>query len=76
MERLADSLDLAQQHIELETAASIEIILARVRHGRGSAYCTDCGEDIPAARRAQVPNAIRCVHCQTRFEFGRRTPAG
>jgi phage/conjugal plasmid C-4 type zinc finger TraR family protein len=71
MERLADNLDLAQQHIELETAALIDLIVSRVRHGRGSVCCVECGEDIPAERRAQVPNATRCVHCQTRFEVVR-----
>jgi phage/conjugal plasmid C-4 type zinc finger TraR family protein len=30
--------------------------------------CTDCGEDIEAARRVALPSAVRCVRCQERFE--------
>lgn len=34
----------------------------------GQAECDDCGEDIPRARRAAFPAAIRCIHCQTAYE--------
>lgn len=36
--------------------------------GEGSAYCEDCGEKIPAARKKAEPSAIRCVACQVKFE--------
>lgn len=68
MERLADELDLVQRNIELETAALVETIVSRVRHGTGSVSCIECGDEIPAARRDKVPNAQRCLYCQERFE--------
>ena len=30
--------------------------------------CLDCGEPIPEARRRAVPEATRCVACQTELE--------
>ena len=30
----------------------------------GADRCADCGEDIPARRRAALPSAIRCINCQ------------
>jgi RNA polymerase-binding transcription factor DksA len=30
--------------------------------------CRDCGQEIPAARLEAVPEAVRCVGCQRRFE--------
>lgn len=39
--------------------------------GPGQAECEDCGIEIPAARRAANPAAIRCVHCQTAHERSR-----
>ena len=34
--------------------------------------CIDCGEEIPPARRAVLPNICRCVECQERFEGKRK----
>ena len=31
-------------------------------------YCTSCGIQIPAARLAAVPNAVRCISCQQERE--------
>jgi phage/conjugal plasmid C-4 type zinc finger TraR family protein len=36
--------------------------------GAGSDECVNCGDTIPAARRAAVPNAARCVDCQAQKE--------
>jgi RNA polymerase-binding transcription factor DksA len=30
--------------------------------------CRDCGQGIPPARLEAVPEAVRCVECQRRFE--------
>jgi len=32
--------------------------------------CTDCGLEIPAARLAAVPEAVRCLECQRHVEGG------
>ena len=37
----------------------------------GVLECVDCGEAIAAARRAAVPEADRCVECQSRAETRR-----
>ncbi|MBL8370037.1 MAG: TraR/DksA family transcriptional regulator [Burkholderiaceae bacterium] len=31
-------------------------------------YCDDCGDAIPAARRAAVPGCLLCVSCQAAHE--------
>lgn len=35
---------------------------------KGDEFCQDCGEEIPAARRAALPSATRCTPCQTKLE--------
>jgi phage/conjugal plasmid C-4 type zinc finger TraR family protein len=69
MERYADVIDLAQAHVERETALRIDLIRRRaLAGGVGSAQCVDCGGAIPEARRQQVPSARRCVACQSARE--------
>lgn len=70
MERYADLLDLAQAHVERETALRIASIQLRVRRSGGRDHCIDCAARIPEARRRQVPNAIRCASCQDQAERG------
>jgi RNA polymerase-binding transcription factor DksA len=38
--------------------------LAEGRYGT----CVNCGSEIPAARLAAVPEAVRCLDCQRHFE--------
>jgi len=71
MERYADELDLAQVHVERETAARITAIQVQTRQGQGRDDCIDCGARIPDARRRQIPNATRCAPCQDQAERGR-----
>lgn len=40
----------------------IEVALARLNEGEYG-YCTDCGEDIPAARLEVDPTVPTCVTC-------------
>jgi phage/conjugal plasmid C-4 type zinc finger TraR family protein len=68
MERLSDVVDMAQAHIEQETAQRIEWIRRSTQPGIGRAFCIDCGKEIPAARRKHMPGALRCVTCQSLFE--------
>lgn len=47
--------------------------IARIRaelHHPGEEDCIDCGQPIPSRRRAAMPSAERCIHCQTKFEKG------
>ena len=67
---MTDTSDLIDAACEEETATRERAIAASraALLGEGAAECIDCGEDIPAPRRAAMPSARRCVGCQTRFE--------
>lgn len=38
---------------------------ARLPHGEGTRECVECGEEIPAGRRAALPGVTTCVACQS-----------
>ena len=38
---------------------------SRMPIGEGSTHCQECGEEIPAARRAALPGARTCIPCQS-----------
>jgi phage/conjugal plasmid C-4 type zinc finger TraR family protein len=73
MEKFADVLDLAQAHLEQETALAIAEIRALLEAPSGRTAYADCGEPIPRTRLKHLPSARRCVDCQDRYE--RRWPA-
>ncbi|HCM6458037.1 TPA: TraR/DksA family transcriptional regulator [Klebsiella aerogenes] len=56
--------ELAQQRIDMAIAAH------RINHNAVSAErCSECGEDIPAPRRAAVPGCQTCAECQADLEL-------
>ncbi|HHH3394346.1 TPA: TraR/DksA family transcriptional regulator [Klebsiella aerogenes] len=56
--------ELAQQRIDMAIAAH------RINHNALSAeYCVECGESIPAPRRAAVPGCQTCAECQSVIEL-------
>lgn len=59
-------MDDADRADWLQTAEVESVLAARVhaRPTEHNRYCANCGEEIPAARRAAVPGAARCVMCQ------------
>ncbi len=63
-----DEADEAQSIEALEREAAIRRVVQRHREPQvvrgGRVCCPDCGEEIPAARLAAVPDAVRCVDCQ------------
>lgn len=64
---MADEIDVANDVIlraAEERAAAIRASL----QGDGQDECEDCLQSIPAARRAAMPNAVRCAPCQEVFE--------
>lgn len=67
------AIELAEHRIELERAAGVARVQAAIRghlppdHNR-SPFCTDCGERIPDARRNAMPEAERCIDCETFIE--------
>lgn len=69
-------MEVTERHIE-SSAAMVEAeqaqAIARI-HAEldqpGEADCIDCGQAIPAKRRAALPSARRCIACQTTSEKG------
>ena len=62
-----DEADRAAALIEATTANALARIQAAQQQA-GQADCADCGEPIPASRRAANPAAIRCLECQEIYE--------
>ena len=65
---MADDIDRAQERQDLEMAARMQ--MAQRFDKPSLAECDECGEEIPAERRA-IGGVTRCVDCQNHFE-GRR----
>ena len=61
------SMDISLVSRDLAVLAEVEGALGRLADGTYGA-CIDCGADIPYARLAAYPAAIRCVPCQARLE--------
>ncbi|CAA0129560.1 Uncharacterised protein [Starkeya nomas] len=59
-----DILDQAQALEELERDAALAAHRERMR-GSGRENCVVCGDPIGAARLKAVPNAVRCISCQS-----------
>lgn len=55
---------------EMENALALEIYRARRNMVQGTprTECVDCDEPIGEARLRVVPNAQRCIYCQSRCE--------
>jgi phage/conjugal plasmid C-4 type zinc finger TraR family protein len=64
-------MDLTERDFEMAAQATgIEVSTAvqSVRNALsrpGSEKCEDCDSTIPKERRAAMPSATRCVHCQS-----------
>jgi phage/conjugal plasmid C-4 type zinc finger TraR family protein len=56
--------EMAAQATGIEVSAAVMAAQAALS-GPGSDECEDCSQPIPARRRAAMPSATRCVHCQT-----------
>jgi RNA polymerase-binding transcription factor len=80
-----DSGDMSQSIFDREMDASVgegidrrlgevERALQKMEEGTYG-VCEDTGEEIPKGRLEAVPEAIRTVEAQQRFERGRRPPA-
>lgn len=61
---MADIIDTAAEIEELQRNAALSA--HRIDHNAVSAeHCAECGEDIPAPRRAAVPGCQTCAECQS-----------
>jgi DnaK suppressor protein len=60
-------LDETTDMILAAEAQNVELALERLRTG-DYGRCVDCGKEIPAARLDAMPEAVRCVEDQSRYE--------
>ena len=73
---MADDIDRAAARSEEILAEALQAHQRRARQHQAAAVaedCVDCGDEIPAKRRAAVPETDRCFICQTKLEL-RGTP--
>ncbi|MGG7787199.1 TraR/DksA family transcriptional regulator [Klebsiella aerogenes] len=64
---MADIIDTAAEIEELQRNAALSA--HRINRNAVSAeHCSECGERIPAPRRAAVPGCQMCAECQGRKE--------
>ncbi|WP_334659532.1 TraR/DksA family transcriptional regulator [Klebsiella aerogenes] len=65
---MADIINTAAVIEELQRNAALSA--HRINHNAVSAeYCSECGESIPAPRRAAVPGCQTCAECQSVIEL-------
>lgn len=69
--RAADHLDQASALTEMDTLLAAHAAARALAGEGGDGRCAGCGEPIPPARLAALPNAVRCLPCQRRHEGGR-----
>jgi phage/conjugal plasmid C-4 type zinc finger TraR family protein len=60
--------ELAQRHLDAALAARPRPVM--LRHMTDE--CVDCGDEIPPARRAAIPDAAYCVPCQEKHDRAER----
>ena len=63
-----------EQMLEFE-AEQVEVAQQRLEEGTYGT-CIDCGNDIPEARLEAIPEAIRCIDDQNRYEAQLRARGG
>lgn len=62
-----DGLESKAQEAHIEDSLKIQKMKQK-QNANESGLCVDCGERIPEARLAKVPNANCCVSCQQERE--------
>ena len=68
-------LDATRDIMLADEARSIEVAQQRLAEGTYGT-CVDCGKDIPEARLDALPEAIRCIDDQNRYEAQLRARGG
>ncbi|HET7922634.1 MAG TPA: DksA/TraR family C4-type zinc finger protein [Gammaproteobacteria bacterium] len=54
-----------QDQIDASIEDALKSVRARLPQGAGLSHCEECGNEIPAARRAAVPGVRLCLACQS-----------
>ncbi|MZJ51351.1 TraR/DksA family transcriptional regulator [Enterobacter hormaechei] len=63
-----DIIDTAAEIEELQRNAALSAHRLN-RNAVSAVNCAECGEDIPAPRRAAVPSCKTCASCQEEIEL-------
>ncbi len=53
-----------QDQIDASVEDAVELARSRLPRGESLEFCEECGEAIPAARRAAIAGVRRCLPCQ------------
>ena len=62
-----------QDQIDDTIADAVKRARADMPSGEAAKYCSECGEDIPEARRRALPGTRTCVACQSARDALRAT---
>ncbi len=65
-----------QDQIDASVEDAVEIARSRLPRGESLSHCTECGVEIPEARRQAVPGVRLCVGCQEAVDRSRASQAG
>ena len=74
-ETFEQELDATTDILLADEARSVEIAQQRLAEG-SYGTCVDCGNEIPEARLEAIPEAIRCIDDQNRYEAQLRARGG
>ena len=74
-ETFVQELDTTTDLLLADEARSVEIAQQRLADGTYGT-CVDCGKDIPAERLEALPEAVRCIDDQNRYEAQLRARGG
>lgn len=66
-ETFEQELDETTDMLLADEARQVEIALGRLADG-SYGTCVDCGKEIPAERLAAIPESVRCIDDQRRYE--------
>jgi phage/conjugal plasmid C-4 type zinc finger TraR family protein len=64
-EEEAEMAQLHSIHMHMNAVAEVQRKLAKQAENPSAEECTECGEEIPKARRELLPGVQLCVTCQS-----------
>jgi len=65
-----------QDQIDASVSDAVKRARNRLPEGEGAAYCVECEESIPEARRKAVPGVRLCIDCQAGLEKHQESNSG
>ena len=65
-----------QDQIDATVEDAVKRVRDRLPHGESLTHCSECGVEIPDARRAAVPGVRLCITCQSELDQEQKAVAG